>query len=217
MSPGPVETDPEKLAKINADHDLLGLPYYDSIDELEKWTSGIVDALHKANTPLLLRPKEIPDSKEKAKFSNIMLIPDYNNGYCATGYEACGGAEVDGIDYICRYWQLVEVFVYFGHKRATIPPPVWTNTAHRNGVLVLGTFIMEGIDLENLITRDGDRYKLADILAQMADCYGFDGWLINLESWFFDDQKWGDKKGFNEVVAFLKQLKASLGTERKLV
>ncbi|EOA37252.1 hypothetical protein CARUB_v10010798mg, partial [Capsella rubella] len=31
----------------------------------------------------------------------------------------------------------------FSHSLVTLPPPCWTNTAHRHGVKVLGTFIIE--------------------------------------------------------------------------
>ena len=36
-------------------------------------------------------------------------------------------------------WHLIDTFVYFSHNMVTIPPPVWTNCAHRNGTAVLGT------------------------------------------------------------------------------
>lgn len=45
--------------------------------------------------------------------------------------------------YTLKYWQYVDLFVYFSHHRVTIPPPCWTNAAHRNGVKVLGTLITE--------------------------------------------------------------------------
>lgn len=48
--------------------------------------------------------------------------------------------------YTLRHWELVDIFVYFSHHRITIPPPCWTNAAHRNGVKVLGTFITEWDD-----------------------------------------------------------------------
>lgn len=36
-------------------------------------------------------------------------------------------------------WELMDEFVYFSHSFVTIPPPGWTNRAHRSGVAVLGT------------------------------------------------------------------------------
>lgn len=34
------------------------------------------------------------------------------------------------------HWYLMDVFVYFSHSLVTLPPPCWTNTAHRHGVKV---------------------------------------------------------------------------------
>jgi hypothetical protein len=36
-------------------------------------------------------------------------------------------------------WQRIDIFVYFSHSLVTLPPPVWTNAAHRAGTRVLGT------------------------------------------------------------------------------
>jgi len=45
--------------------------------------------------------------------------------------------------YSCGYLQHIECFVYFSHKLVCVLPPTWTNTMHRNGVKVLGAFILE--------------------------------------------------------------------------
>jgi mannosyl-glycoprotein endo-beta-N-acetylglucosaminidase len=46
-----------------------------------------------------------------------------------------GGTNPDA--YAIRHWYLIDVFVYFSHSLVTLPPPCWTNTAHRHGVKVL--------------------------------------------------------------------------------
>jgi endo-beta-N-acetylglucosaminidase D len=209
----------KSLTKINSDHELLGFPYYDSFEELWKWKKDEVDDLHKANTPLLTRPG-IPVELKKKKSSNVMLLPDYANGYHESGYEAAGGAEVDEIHYNCEYWQYVEVFVYFGHNRAAIPPPVWTNTAHRNGVLILANFCIEDKDIAPMIKKEDGRYKLADVLVEMAECYGFDGWFLNVESNFKNETRWDIKNpppSFYDFLGFLRQLKTDLGQKRRVV
>jgi endo-beta-N-acetylglucosaminidase D len=99
--------------------------------------------------------------------------------------------------YNFRYWQYIDIFIYFSHTRVTIPPVGWTEAAHKNGVLVLGNFITEWSlgESENLRLLDGpnadsscdnsdipfDTYY-ADKLIQIAQYYGFDGWFFNIES-----------------------------------
>jgi mannosyl-glycoprotein endo-beta-N-acetylglucosaminidase len=88
-------------------------------------------------------------------------------------------------------WNLIDIFVYFSHCRVTIPPPSWTNAAHRNGVLCLGTLITEWDEgLADLVSvfspndksNDGQGiFNVADKLIELAVYYGFDGWLINIE------------------------------------
>ncbi|TPX70206.1 mannosyl-glycoprotein endo-beta-N-acetylglucosaminidase [Spizellomyces sp. 'palustris'] len=90
-------------------------------------------------------------------------------------------------------WELNKV-QDFSHWRITIPPPGWTNAAHRNGIQVLGTFITEwdeGVQ-ENYRLLFGPAWEkgsegafdpyFADKLVQVAQYYGFDGWFFNIES-----------------------------------
>lgn len=46
-------------------------------------------------------------------------------------------------DYYFYHWQHIGAFIYFSHHLVTIPPPSWTNAAHRHGVLSMGTLITE--------------------------------------------------------------------------
>ncbi|KAK4743173.1 hypothetical protein SAY87_001174 [Trapa incisa] len=83
------------------------------------------------------------------------------------------------------HWYLIDIFVYFSHDLVTLPPPCWSNTAHRHGVRVLGTFIIEwdeGIPIcrKLLATQDSSRLY-AERLSELAVSLGFDGWLLNIE------------------------------------
>ncbi len=58
--------------------------------------------------------------------------------------------------------------------------------AHRHGVLSLGTVITEwhdGVKLCNMLLRDeATAVMFAEQLISIAEYYGFDGWLINIEN-----------------------------------
>lgn len=40
--------------------------------------------------------------------------------------------------YAFYHWQYIDIFNYFTHNMVTVPPAVWTNAAHKHGVVVLG-------------------------------------------------------------------------------
>lgn len=140
--------------------------------------------------------------------------------------------------YAFYHWHYIDIFNYFTHNLVTIPPAVWTNTAHKHGVIVLGeskranrrtglgprdgicfwepqivrfvsarrptmsvleckiscfwlaacpgTFITEwtdGATTCEAFLKDEESYRaVADKLVQISYCYGFDGWLINIEN-----------------------------------
>ncbi|XP_069033388.1 cytosolic endo-beta-N-acetylglucosaminidase isoform X2 [Embiotoca jacksoni] len=88
--------------------------------------------------------------------------------------------------YAFYHWNYIDVFNYFTHQLVTVPPVVWTNAAHKHGVVVLGTFITEwedGAAMCEEFLKDEESYRaVADKLVQISHCYGFDGWLINIEN-----------------------------------
>ncbi|XP_055008641.1 cytosolic endo-beta-N-acetylglucosaminidase isoform X2 [Boleophthalmus pectinirostris] len=88
--------------------------------------------------------------------------------------------------YSFYHWHHIDIFNYFTHNMVTIPPAGWTNAGHRHGVLVLGTFITEWTDGAKVcedFLKDEESYRaVADKLVQICHCYGFDGWLINIEN-----------------------------------
>lgn len=196
--------------KRKVDFELRGLAYFDSFDELERWTEVDVDPLQKSNTPLLRRP-EIPALLRMRESSNVMLMHNYRGNYVENGYEACQGAIVNDEDYVLEQWQRVEAFNYFTHYQINIPPPTWVNAGHRNGALVLGTFCIDGEKghPELIFRKKSDgKYQLADILARMAICYGFDRWLINIEvSVGVSTSRWNRGEA---LKAFLNQLREGL-------
>lgn len=108
--------------------------------------------------------------------------------------------------YRFEHWQACDIFVYFSHHRVTIPPPSWIQAAHSNGCRILGTIITEWADgqaaneimmlpylggaasaatstlIPPAASGHSDINTLAFRLASIASYYGFDGWLVNIES-----------------------------------
>ncbi|KAJ9160381.1 hypothetical protein P3X46_025788 [Hevea brasiliensis] len=112
----------------------------------------------------------------------ILVCHDMQGGYVDDKWVQGGNNESA---YAIWHWYLIDIFVYFSHNLVTLPPPCWTNTAHRHGVKVLGTFITEGIDgrqtCNKLLATKESAQMYAERLRELAVDLGFDGWLLNIE------------------------------------
>ncbi|KAF2319177.1 hypothetical protein GH714_013772 [Hevea brasiliensis] len=112
----------------------------------------------------------------------ILVCHDMQGGYVDDKWVQGGKNESA---YAIWHWYLIDIFVYFSHNLVTLPPPCWTNTAHRHGVKVLGTFITEGSDgietCNKLLATKESAQMYAERLAELAADLGFDGWLMNIE------------------------------------
>ena len=206
---GPSPEERERQRQRDA---LKGFTYFDAFDQLETWTPASSDPLQAANTPLLRRP-----TRAKPAGASVLLCHDYAGNY--HDYEHCQGVGVDAESYVCEYLQYVDAFVYFSHKLVCVPPPSWTNALHRNGVTVLGTFLVEpgSKEVERMLrsdtAKDGTRsFPVASQLAGLAKHHGFDGWLMNIET-PFPESDWH----LERLLAFLRALKEQLGAEGKVV
>ncbi|OMO50045.1 hypothetical protein CCACVL1_30680 [Corchorus capsularis] len=117
-----------------------------------------------------------------AQRPRILVCHDMQGGYVDDKWVQ--GGDNPGA-YAIWHWYLIDVFVYFSHNLVTLPPPCWTNTAHRHGVKVLGTFITEWDEgraiCNKLLATKESAHKYAEILAKLAVALGFDGWLLNME------------------------------------
>ncbi|CAI9768282.1 unnamed protein product [Fraxinus pennsylvanica] len=116
------------------------------------------------------------------KRQQILVCHDFAGGYTDDKFVQ-GGVNADA--YAVWHWYLIDIFVYFSHNLVTLPPPCWTNTAHRHGVKVLGTFIMEWDEgkklAETLLLTKESAHMYAERLTELAVALNFDGWLINME------------------------------------
>lgn len=202
---------PEERRKQRALDRLKGFTYFDTFEQLETWTDTDSDPLQRANTPLLPRTCKKNDDPSKAQ---VLLCHDYAGNY--HDYEGTSSIGLDEEKYACEYLQYVDTLTYFSHKLVCVPPPTWTNTLHRNGVRALGTLLIEPQTpgSEKLLQHgdDGLSFPLATKLAKIAEHYGFDGWLVNIEK-SFPSASWDA----NLLTAFLRQLKQELGAESQLI
>lgn len=204
--PSPGEREAQRLRDV-----LKGFAYFDTFDELTNWAPGDVDPLQQANTPLLKRSRDhVHDCVRPS--TKLILCHDYKGGY--HDYESVRPGLTSDELYSCEYMQYVETFIYFSHKLVCCPPPSWTNLMHRNGVRVLGTFIVEPQtpDIERMLACRGGDYVVASQLAALADILGFDGWLLNVEKEFSREV---DLPG--KLTGFIAALKQFLGPERLVI
>lgn len=162
---------------------LKGLVYFDDFDELLAWQPSEGDPVQVSNYPLLKRAtNQVHDQHHPT--TNVILCHDYKGGY--HDYESIRPEPLEHEMFSCELLQYVDTFIYFSHKLVCVPPASWTNTLHRNGVRVLGTFVIEPQTSENdrmLSFVDGES-TVAKALASMAEYFGFDGWLLNVEKEF---------------------------------
>lgn len=214
----PVDTGPTKEERsLQRLRDVLkGFAYFDTFDELIDWQTGDVDPLQRANTPLLERLecyREGCPPGDSPSTTKTFLCHDYKGGY--HDYESVRPPLRNAEMYHCEYLQFVDTFVYFSHKLVCVPPPTWTNLLHRNGVKVLGTFIVEPQtpDIERMLELVDGEFVVAKQLTIMADIFGFDGWLLNMEKEFPKDIH----RLTDRLLDFIKNLKHRLGPEKQVI
>ncbi|KAI3799929.1 hypothetical protein L1987_35235 [Smallanthus sonchifolius] len=131
---------------------------------------------NKASVPLSYSDASLPNRRR------MMVCHDMAGGYIDDKWIQ-GGSNADG--YAIWHWYLMDVFIYFSHSLVTLPPPCWVNAAHKHGVKVLGTFIVEWdegrVIAEQFLATTEVAKTYAERLSELAFALGFDGWLINME------------------------------------
>lgn len=146
-----------------------------SFYKLLSWLPGF-DNFNVSCVPLRHRGNSKPEIK-------ILVCHDMMGGYTLDKYPQ--GVKVSE-DYHFYHWHLIEGFIYFSHNFITIPPVTWTNAAHANGVLSMGTIITEWEDgtqiCNHLLSSTDNVQKFVDQCVNLANYYQFDGWLVNIEN-----------------------------------
>ncbi|XP_041473425.1 cytosolic endo-beta-N-acetylglucosaminidase-like [Lytechinus variegatus] len=147
----------------------------DTLDEVLLWQPD--DKFNVANSPLAT--PTIPAGPRPM----TLVCHDMKGGYIDDRFVQ--GVPVSSA-YRFYHWQYIDIFIYFSHHFVTIPPPCWTDAAHKNGTLMLGTVITEWQDgkkrCAEMYGSEATYKRFADKLVEIAKYYNFEGWLINIEN-----------------------------------
>ncbi|CAO4369094.1 unnamed protein product [Caenorhabditis nigoni] len=116
----------------------------------------------------------------------ILVCHDMRGGYLPEESTEGKQFEKEKYPYMFLNWWQIDVFNYFSHHFVTIPPSDYTRIAHKHGVLSLGTFITEWKSGKEICSRilenEETMERTVNSLVAVANFYGFDGWLINIEN-----------------------------------
>lgn len=121
-----------------------------------------------ASVSLQTRHGDLPDRPR------ILVCHDMEGGYVDDKWVQ-GGDNPDA--YAIWHWYLMDVFVYFSHNLVTLPPPCWTNAAHRHGVRVI--ILRSFADFENMVLIfffDGLNFLSGGVPKKFILCVAFRGW-----------------------------------------
>lgn len=171
-----------------------------------------------------LAKRFVSDKMNKNASSNPKVIALSIMNPSTSGTPSQGSNKFD--TYTFSYWQYIDTLVYWGGSAGegliVSPSADVIDSAHKNGVTVLGTIFMPpyaygGKDewVKDLLVKDHKgNFPVADKLIQVAKYYGFDGWFINEEtgSRFLDDKRTiteEDAKLMREFLRYLQDKKPS--------
>jgi mannosyl-glycoprotein endo-beta-N-acetylglucosaminidase len=196
-----------------------------SLAELEAWRPATAP-WNRASEPLRRRVGAddpladlwIPVARGQDRRADVIVMHDMMGGYRPDQDGFPGGSGNDRL-YRFTHWQYIDAFVYFAHDRVSFPPPGWTDSAHRNGVLSLGTFDIEGrgpvptAELRELLDDAERRSRYAAKLAEIARVYGFDGYLVNIERELPGADQARLRRA-RSLKAFVKELRAAVKKDK---
>lgn len=181
-------------------------------DQVLRWTAGADpdSELLRSRVPLQQRAGALAAAQRTpglpVSTQSLVLAGDYGNAF----FESHAYTGVFS-QHLFEYWQYVDVYAswhgmaalgtpkdryhpekewtqrWFEFGAVNLPNPAYTDAAHRNGAISLGTIFFSDNDrgsqsFEELLVRDGDGgLPAVGRLAAMAVHFGFDGWFVNQE------------------------------------
>lgn len=182
---------------------------------------------NKSTVPLAKRvdkEKLEPVNATQNKDMNIVAISIMNGS--TSGNPSQGSNKFSANTF--SYWQYIDKLVYWGGSSGEgliVPPSAdVTDSAHRNGVPVLGTVFfpmtVHGGKLEwlneFLEKDDSGNFIMVDKLIEVAKTYKFDGWFINQETESIDKAPL-TKEHAALMQSFIKEFKSKANDELEIM
>lgn len=128
----------------------------------------------------------IPVTEEEDYLKNrpqVLVCHDYKGNYLDDRFIGYGTQKWEQYRYY--NWSVVDIFCYFSHNLITIPTLQYINAAHKHGVKVIGTFIVENTDgykvLHEILKSRETVERVADSLVEISKRLKYEGYLLNIE------------------------------------
>lgn len=186
-------------------------PFELTTEQLLAWAPNAetADARNRSTVklaPRFARSDEIFDPPVRAG-QRVLYAPDGMNNF---------GNYLTRLEQFNQYsftqWSQIDILNWFASGRVSIPSRPWVEAAHRNGVKVIGTVFFAPVvyggssnDLTEFLVKDENGgFPAAHKLVDIAEYYGFDGWLMNQETDVPD--LFGRPGGPADMLKFMKYL-----------
>ena len=161
-------------------------PYALSLGELLNWTPDGKTADPRNVSTVPLAQRFVDPATDLDREARVLYAPDGINNF--GNYLT---AQPKFNLYTFTHWSRIDVLNWFsGARTVNLPSRPWVEAAHRNGVKVIGTVFFAPVvyggraeDIDALLVQGAnDSFPAADRLIEIAEHYGFDGWLMNQET-----------------------------------
>ncbi len=177
MACGAPPEAPEAELATGGGADCGSYPCLYTAQDVLDWQSSSVSPFDVANVPLA--PRTLPDGPR------VISTVDLGSRAFQAWFDRDPQGGSSGNVYNFTNWPYVASLNYYFHALLAVPPTVWVNAAHRNGVKVLGTMTSDcsgcGEQFNDLFA-PANGLQPAQQLHAIAEAYGFDGWLIDIEA-----------------------------------